>query len=241
MPAIEQLKRFPSFCTGSVRQTLATLRRVHVFENPQSRSLVLIPGAFCTGSVMNRLGMEMQRRGHSISIPPSFAYYVSALANICRLSTAARAFLRWLERLGEQRHITEVDVAGHSNGGLIALLAQDMIDQGEASCPVAIRKVVTMAAPLGGLPAARALALLLPCCRDIGSASTALRRAKRAHRLLAACLVAGGDFLVPPLHQFQPDVPRTVMNGFQHMDFIVGTPARVVQTADEVDRWLTTS
>jgi len=143
--------------------------------------------------------------------------------------------------LGTERNVTEVDVAGHSNGGMIALLAQDMIDQGEASCPVAIRRVVTMAAPLGGFPAARALALLLPCCRDIGSASLALRRAKRAGRLLGACLVAGADFLIPPLHQFQPDVPRTVMEGFQHMDFIVGTPAKVARTADEVDRWLSNS
>jgi pimeloyl-ACP methyl ester carboxylesterase len=202
---------------------------------------VLIPGAFCTASVMNRLGAALERRGHTICVPPSFPYYLSALANTCRLPRAARDFLAWLDALGRREGFDQVDCAGHSNGGLIAMLAQDMVDAGEASCSVRVRRVITMAAPLGGFPAARALSAILPCCHDIAADSATLDRVHGACRLLAACLVAGGDFLVPPVHQYVDGVARTVMEGFQHMDFIVGTPEKVERTADEVMRWLSNS
>jgi hypothetical protein len=106
---------------------------------------------------------------------------------------------------------------------------------------VRIRRVVTMAAPLGGFPAARALSAVLPCCHDIASGSRTLDRVYGASRLLAGCLVAGGDFLVPPAHQFVPGVVKTVMEDFQHMDFIVGTQEKIARTADEVNRWLMNS
>jgi hypothetical protein len=116
-----------------------------------------------------------------------------------------------------------------------------MVDSGEETCSLRLRKVVTMAAPLLGLPAARALWPLLPCCRDILSGCDTLQRAHRAHRLLAGCLVAGGDFLVPPANQFLEGMDKIVMEGFQHMDFIVGNSEQIERTAREVIRCLRNS
>jgi len=236
--SFSQIKKLPSFWRGSVNQTVATWARPVEFRPLPPRPLVLVPGAFCTSSVMNRLGAAIQQRGRSVCVPPSFAYYFSALANLCRLSKAALAFNSWLDELAGQADFDEVDVTGHSNGALIALLAQDMVDRGEIDGKVTIRKVVTMATPFGGLPNAKILSFFLPCCRDLVLGSEALRRIERQLHRVVHSLVAEGAFLVPPFHQFPAGGPKTVMEGYQHMDFIVGSSDRIERTAAEVIKWL---
>lgn len=232
MRAFNYLKTIPSFYLSSARQTLATLRRRIPFEPVPPRPTVLVPGAFCNGSVMNRLGSELEARGLSVCVPPSFPYYLSALANICRLTRSARVFAGWLDDLAARRQIDEVDVVGHSNGALIALLCGSMLRR------TRIRRVVTMGAPFGGFPAARPLGLVIPCCRDIAAGSATLEKALEARELVALCLVADRDSLVPPVLQFLPGSRKVVMEGFQHMDFIVGRPGQVRKTAGEIVRCL---
>ena len=232
MRALNYLKTIPSFYVSSTKQTIATLERRIPFEPSPPRPIVLVPGAFCTGSVMNRLGSELEGRGLSVCVPPTFPYYFSALANICRLQYSAEALAEWLDDLAAPRGIGEVDVVGHSNGGLIALLAGSMLRH------VKIRRVVTMAAPFGGFPAARPLGLLIPCCRDIAAGSHVLQKVMEAKGLVALCLVADRDSLLPPVVQFLSDSDRTVMEGFQHMDFIVGKPEQISNTAEQIVRCL---
>ena len=183
----------------------------------------------------------MQARGRSVCLPPSFAYRYSALANLCRLTEAAESYLAWLDKLGEKVGFEQIDVVGHSNGGLIAMLAEDLIEKGEADCRVRVRKLVTMASPFGGLPFARALGVMVPCCRDLTVRSEVLVRALAQKHLIVQTLVAERDFLVPPEHQFLTSQLRTVMKGFQHMDFIVGTDEKLARTAEEVVKWLRSS
>ena len=240
MESISNIKRLSSFWRGSVHQTLATLDKPIRFTPLGPRPIILIPGAFCTSSVMNRLGNKLIELGRSVCVPPSFAYYYSALANLCRLPKAARDFIKWLDQAGQEYGFDQIDVVGHSNGGLIALLAQDMVDQGEAKCAVRVKRVFTMAAPFKGLPNAKVLSPMVPCCRDLIAGSDTLQRIARVRQLVVHCLVAEGDFLVPPASQFPEDQTRTVMEGFQHMDFIVGTDEKVERTAREIVKWLGT-
>lgn len=232
MRPVNYLKTLPSFYVSSLRQTLATIERRLPFEPAPPRPTVLVPGAFCTGSVMNRLGRELNRRGMSVCVPPTFPYYFSSLANICRLQRSAEAFAGWLDDLGASRGFDQVNVVGHSNGALIALLSAGRLSR------VRICRVVSMAAPFGGFPAARPLGLLIPCCRDIAAGSDTLQKAIAAQDLVALCLVADRDSLLPPVVQFLPGSDRTVMEGFQHMDFIVGKPEQIRKTAEQIVRCL---
>lgn len=232
MRAFNYLKTIPSFYVSSAKQTLATFEKRIPFQPSPPRPIVLVPGAFCTGSVMNRLGSELEGRGFSICVPPTFPYYLSALANICRLQRSAEALAEWLDDLAAPRGIGEVDMVGHSNGALIALLAGSLLRQ------VRIRRVVTMAAALGGFPAARPLGLLIPCCRDIAASSHTLKKALEARELVSLCLVAERDSLLPPVVQFLSGSDKVVMEGFQHMDFIVGRPEQIEKTAGEIVRCL---
>ena len=56
MNRVEYLKSLPSYLSGSLRQTLATLGKPVAFAPKETIPVVLLPGAFCTASVMNRLG-----------------------------------------------------------------------------------------------------------------------------------------------------------------------------------------
>ncbi len=228
MRAFNYLKTIPSFYVSSARQTLATLQRRIPFQPVPPRPVVLVPGAFCTGSVMNRLGRKLEERGLSVCVPPSFPYYLSALANTCRLQRSAQTFSGWLDDLAARYRISEVDVVGHSNGALIALLGVGRLRR------MRIRRVVTMAAPFGGFPAARPLGLLIPCCRDIGAGSSTLKKALLARASVALCMVADRDSLLPPVVQFISGSRKVVMQGFQHMDFIVGRPRQIEETAGEI-------
>ncbi|HOX42549.1 MAG TPA: hypothetical protein PK668_03075 [Myxococcota bacterium] len=238
MVDVAYLRTLPSYLKGSTLQTLATLVPPARFEARPPRPVVLVPGAFCTASVMNWLGRRMQAHGGSVAVAPTFPFYVAAAANLCRLEQAVDRFLPWLDELGGRLGVEEVDVAGHSNGGLIALLAHDRVARGEASCRVRLRRVVTMATPFRGFPGARALSPMLPCCRDLIPGAEALARAERASHLVVRCLVATHDSLIPPDSQYVDMERRTLMEGYQHMDYIVGPAERIEQAATEVLRWL---
>jgi len=236
-PSVAYLKTLPSYIQGSVRQTLATLVPAHHFKSPRNPPIVLIPGAFCTASVMNRLGIALQAQGRSVVVAPTFPYYLSAAANTCRLDEAATRFIDFLVALADQG-VREVDLAGHSNGGLIALLAEERVRAQAIPCRVRRQRLVTMATPFGGFPLARPLKPLLPFCHDLQAGCATLRRAESAGDLVVRTLVAGADSLIPPIRQSLDGKRKTVMEGFQHMDFIVGERARVARTATEVLRWL---
>ncbi len=238
MNHLEYLKSLPSYVTGSVKQTLATLEPPREFQVSGETPLVLIPGAFCTSSVMNQLGQELEKQGFNVVLSPNFPYFMSALANLCRLDEAVDMFVDWLDELGKKHGVKEVDVAAHSNGGLITLLAQERIENHRNLSRVKVRNMVTMATPFGGLPFAKYLGLVLPCCQDLVYGTETLERAHQAGHVVKRCLVASGDSLVPPDNQFIDPSRKTVMHGFQHMDFIVGGGEKVTRTARELARWL---
>lgn len=230
-------KTIPSYLKGSVKQTLATLVPPGRFAAAGSDPLVLVPGAFCTSSVMNRLGKALEKLGRPVAVAPTFPYFLAAAANTCRIQDAAARLLVFLSRLSEERGTVSFDLAGHSNGGLIALLAAEMQQAGGEGHPL-VRRVVTMATPFGGFPLARPLRAVLPFCRDLVTGCETLRRANRMQHLVARALAADGDTLIPLSRQSLSPERTTVMHGFQHMDFIVGEEARVLATATEVNTWL---
>ena len=238
MNRVEYLKSLPSYFSGSLRQTLATLGKPVAFAPKETTPVVLLPGAFCTASVMNRLGEQIEARGRGVVLAPNFPYYYSALANLCRIDQAVELFVEWLAAFRRETGVEQVDVAAHSNGGLITLLAHRRMQADPDGASVRVRKLVTMATPFGGMPGARALSLVIPCCRDLVDGSAVRDRAAAEGDLVARFLVSAADSLIPPDRQFLDSSRRTVMEGFQHMDFIVGTGDKVGRAAEEVVRWL---
>ena len=105
-------------------------------------------------------------------------------------------------------------------------------------CRVKINRLVTMATPHLGFPGAKALSAFLPCCKDLIPGAESLSQASKAQNIVVQCLVSQNDTLIPVKNQFFDDSKMTLMNGFQHMDFIVGTPEKIAATAEEVLRWL---
>ena len=233
---LRYLKTIPSYLHGSLLQTLATLETPREFSG-QGRPVAVVPGAFCTSSVMNRLGQRLEQAGRWVLPAPNFPYYLSAMANLCPLDQAVDIYLNWLDGLADQG-IERVDVVAHSNGGLIALLAQEQIDRGVAESRVSMERLVTMATPFGGFPGAKALGLFLPCCKDLIHDGEVLQRAAKAGRLVVHQLVSAGDSLIPPVNQVLSGKARTVMDDFQHMDFIVGAGDKIDRTAEAIIKWL---
>lgn len=227
---IQYLTSLPSYVVGSIRQTLATLDKNADFQPVDKRPIILIPGAFCTPSVMNNLGRHIEKRGRSVALAPAFPFYFSAFANLCRLQKAADIFSDWLTAYCRTAGCDKVDVAAHSNGGLIVLLSQAVHGK--------INRMVTMATPFNGFPGALPLSVLLPCCRDLTSNAAALDQAKKASDMVVRCLVSERDSLIPPSRQYLDQQRQTVMEGFQHMDYIVGSEEKIARTAWEVVRWL---
>jgi triacylglycerol esterase/lipase EstA (alpha/beta hydrolase family) len=236
----DYIKTIPSYLSGSFYQTLATLYPEAKFELNSSTPVVMIPGAFCTSSVMNQLGKEVERLGHSIVLAPNFPYFVSALANTCRLDQAVDNFIVWLDKFSKEKNINEVDIVGHSNGGLIAMLAEERLRRtpDNPGNRIKIRKLVTMATPHQGWEAAKALSVVLPCCKDLIPGAEALNRAAKTRDIVVRCLVSEKDTLFPIDSQYFNENEYTVMEGFQHMDYIVGAPEKIAGTAHEVVRWL---
>ena len=237
MFTLRYLKTLPSYLNGSLKQTLATLEPQRSYSD-SGLPLAVIPGAFCTSSVMNRLGQRFEAAGRRVLPSPNFPYYLSAFANLCPLEQAVDIYLKWLDGLADEANVSRVDVVAHSNGGLIAMLAQERLDRHEATSRVQMERMVTMATPFGGFPGARALGWLIPCCRDLEQEGQILQRAAKAERLVVHQLVSAGDSLIPPANQVMPGKSRTVMDGFQHMDFIVGVGDKIDRTAEAILKWL---
>lgn len=232
---VTRLSRLPTFVTGSARQTMASLARPQRFSAGGGEAVVLVPGAFCTSSVMNGLGRELQAQGLQVILPGNLPYFWGPLANLCPIEDAVRAFLWDVTRSVRTMGVKKVWLAGHSNGGLIALLAIDMAaDEGFPDFPGMVKGVITMATPFMGVDFAPFLKPVIPVCGDMVADSRVLARAARHRDRVKLCLESTEDFLVQPEGQTPGGVKPVLMKGFNHMDFFVGTPAQVKKTATRI-------
>ena len=235
VPLQQLASRFPSWVRGAWLQSVACYDAPARFARRGGPAVLLVPGLFCTPSVMNRLGRELEALGvDCFLVPQPYPHLGGLLANTCRLEQAAQLLLGDLARLRWEHGVEEVTIVGHSNGGMIALLALDSLDAETRALP-AVRGVVTLAGPFGGSPFAAWLSDVIPACRDVAPRSVTLARISRQAGHVRLALAAGGDLLVPTVEAARPGaVPFEVMPGWQHMDFIVGTSAQVRETAERV-------
>jgi|GEM_PF-1075094 len=226
--------RFPSWVRGAWRQSVACYDEPARFERRGGPAVLLVPGLFCTPSVMNRLGRALEGLGADcFLVPRRYPHLGGFLANTCRLEQAAGLFVEDLARLRWEHGVEEVTLVGHSNGALISLLALDLQEGSETRVLPAIRGVVTLAGPFGGSPFATWLTDLVPACRDVTPRSITLARVARQAGHVRLALAAGRDLLVPTVEAARPgEAPFAVLQGYQHMDFIVGSDDQVHETAE---------
>jgi pimeloyl-ACP methyl ester carboxylesterase len=234
---LERIRSLPSFVLGSMRQTAATLTPRRQYNGQATREVVvLVPGAFCTAGVMDGLAQRLHARGHNVALPGDFPYWVGPLANTCPLEQSAEQLIHDVLRLKREGRGDRFWLVGHSNGGLISLLALDLaVEVGHPEFTSLVAGVVTMATPFRGTDVAAPLAPVIPACRDIHPEASVLARVDRQRAHLKLALMARDDFLVPPNQQAPLGVRPVRMEGFQHMDFLVGSPERVEETARLID------
>jgi len=228
-PLDEFARKLPSYLRGSVLQSIACYEAPGVFARRGGPAVLLVPGLFCTPSVMNRLGRELEALGADVYLPSPAPLGPGVLANTCRLEEAAELFLQDLAAL-KARGVERLTVAGHSNGGLIALLAMEQARDRALDLPV-LEGVVCMGSPLKGSPIARGLRSLVPACKDVAPGAFTLERLARQGGLVRRILVSGFDILVPEYNQVVGQADRVVLEGFQHMDFIVGSREQIMRAA----------
>lgn len=228
-------ERFPSWVRGAWMQSVACYDPPARFSHRGGPAVLLVPGLFCTPSVMNRLGRALEALGADCYlVPRPYPLMGGFLANTCRLDLAARLLLDDLARLRWEHGVEEVTLVGHSNGAVMSLLALDSLDSEPRTLP-AVRGVVTLAGPFGGSPIARWLTELVPACRDVTPSSITLARVARQSHHVTLALAAGRDLLVPEAEGAKPGaVPFVVLPGYQHMDFIVGSDEQIAETAELV-------
>ncbi len=219
-----------------MRQTKASFEDRRRFPRPHSEEVVmLLPGAFCTAGVMNELAGQLNRLGLYVELPRPFPYYWGALANLCPLEEGTHKFLDEFHRMRAKRGIEKVWFAGHSNGGLLALLAIDIAEQeNDRTFLDRLQGVITMATPFKGTDMANMLQHVIPVCKDLRADSPLLQRVARQQNWVKLCLQAERDFLVPPENQFLEGMAYQTMSGFQHMDFVVGTEVKISDTAEKI-------
>jgi len=227
---IERGSRLPGFIRGSILQTISTLdkRREFAFV-PGRKNIILVPGAFCTSSVMNRLGDMLSQFNFNIFLPSDIPYYYGPLANTCPLSDAAKRFIMDVYAIIGKYKIDDFYIVGHSNGGLIPLIALNLDIGGKYNH--AFKGIITLATPFKGTDIAKIVKPVLPVAKDILPGRNLIDNIRGAKEKIILCVQSRNDFLVPPEFQFPDGITPYGLNGFNHMDFIVGSSEQISQTA----------
>jgi len=240
MNLMQRISRLPSFLVGSTLQTRATFDKLLSFPQDQKgATLMFVPGAFCTSSVMNPLMRKVYSMGYNVVAPADFPYYVGPLANMAPLEQCARSLLKDILWAKHERNLKSLWLLGHSNGGLISLLALDIAEkEGRKDVLNLIKGVITMGTPFKGTDVAILAQVAVPCCKDIKPGAAILDRIALKKDWVKLSLQSAGDFLVPPENQYPDGITPVPMKGFNHMDFYVGGDEKVTLTANKIKECL---
>lgn len=228
-----------SFLRASTAQTIDTFRITSSYELSKKRPLMLLAGTLCGPSNMNQLGGALDR-SHDVLVP-SVPYGYLGLLNTGTLEEMTVHFLREYEdivsavRSQYGNAIPAIHVFGHSTGALVVLNAFLKAHTSGVSLPSPIGKIVSGATPFRGLPIARLgfLNKRLHILRDLipgNGPLIALGNFAVQRNLIAHCLVAGNDHLIPEESQTPEDLDpntHTKLPEFEHMDCIAGPPEKI--------------
>jgi len=232
------MKKVPGLVRGSLRQYRSYVRAPLRFPMEARReSVLLVPGMFCPPSIMNTLGRHLDRLGFNVHVPGSNPSYLGPVANTERLETQARRFLKQLAELRRNSRVEQLWAVGHSTGGLVVLLAMDIARQeGMPDLAEMLRGVITLGTPFRGSDKAKLIASMLPVAKDLQPHAIVLQRIRRKYPRVILAMQAGNDLLTPPEGQQVPGIPAVVMDGFAHMDFLLGDPLQTEAVARLIHR-----
>lgn len=230
---ISRGRRLPGFIIGSILQTRATFDKKESFSFIRGReNIILVPGAFCTSSVMNKLGKALESRNFNIFLPSDIPYYYGPLANTCPLSEAAKVFIQDAYKIMDSFAIDKFYIVGHSNGGLIPLFALNLDIGGRYT--KAFKGIITLATPFKGTDVASLVKPILPVAKDILPNNDLIKNIAGAREKILLCIQSRNDFLVPEEFQFPDGIEPYPFEDFNHMDFVVGCDEKIKRTADKI-------
>lgn len=225
----EVLHRLPSYLRGAVKQTILSHQAPRSFKYVDGRpNIVLVPGLFCSPSVFNKLGGEMEER-INVLLPPPFPYTYSLLTNTCCIEQSTKILLVYLEDLRKQG-IKCVSLVGHSLGGLIALKTAL---ESDIDIHPDIDKLICIASPLRGSPVTQLLQFI-PACKDMNITSNTIQELCEKHYMIDHMIISTKDSIVPCKYQTPYSTYTRIhhMVDYQHMDFYVGSKQQIEDTAE---------
>lgn len=115
------------------------------------------------------------------------------MMNTCSIADAAKLLEPLVRQVMQREKNGDVTLVGHSNGGLISLLALHL------ATDLRVRHVVTMGTPHQGTPHADLLSLVSASCREVNQEGGCLRGANLRGQMNGdiMALVAEKDKIVP--------------------------------------------
>jgi len=219
-----------TYLLDSVKQTKQTLRpsRLDYSSNPDKKTICLVPGFSCSVSTYENL-IQHLIEDYNVIPPETFPQRFKALLNVKGIETQAITLLNMLD----QMNIDSIDYfIGHSNGGLVALNAIALAQEGRHKIAKTLGNVVTLSSPLNGSKDIAAIAPV-PAIRDLRPDSAVVRRAQSQKENIITSFVTEKDALFSPEEQYLPN-SETEMVNHGHMDYFVGAPELVSEAAEKI-------
>jgi pimeloyl-ACP methyl ester carboxylesterase len=190
--------------------------------------VLLIHGYFATRGSLHLLERHLVRRGHVV-----MSYPLGALFNLGDIRDSAGLIARKVESIVAQTGVKQVDIVGHSMGGLVGLYYLKRLGGRHR-----VRRLVMMGTPTQGTWSA----LLGLVTAPLGLASLQLLPGSPFLRELADCpLPAGADVVsIGAMRDWLAPVGSTVLEGVRHIAVPTGHSGLLVeeQVADIVTRLL---
>jgi pimeloyl-ACP methyl ester carboxylesterase len=243
MTFVEAINRFPSYVRGAILQTIASHKRILKYNFILGRpNIVLVPGLFCSPSIFNELGYELNKNAN-VFVPPPFPYYFSMFSNTGRVDRSANELGKYIKQLANEG-IESVSLVGHSLGGIIILKTLQNYFNGNIIPFTGIDNIILMASPIYGSPMARLLKFI-PACKDIFPDSNTIKSLDPMLKEIDCTINSGFDSAVPlyyqMLHFNTIDCKFFILDDFQHMDFYIGNKKKIKLTSNIITNVITES
>lgn len=220
----------PSYLYGAAKQVWATARPFSedVLTETDKPNLCLVPGWTCDLGTYHRLTKLLEENFNVLPLR-NFPEGLGAIFSRLSIDDQVKLLLQTLENSRQEG----IHLLGHSNGGVVAALAQ--IKAQEKDTKGLIQNVVTLSAPLNGSASISEIPVVSSWARAVSDLhpESAVMQEVREKGEVSDFFVAEKDQLFRPEEM---NFPRGVKHGVGHghFDYMLGKARIVEQTATNV-------
>ncbi len=194
------------------------------YDHSNGKTVVLSPGFTCTPSAMKELGDEL-REYFNVVYSPIYPRF-----NTWPVRQSSALLAQKLQEITQYVHDGDINVIGHSLGGLIAVEAVKMASW------MRVDNVLALSTPFRGTKTAQMLQNVFPACKDMSEPYGYLNNTKIGDKLHWKLIahVSEMDSVVPAFSQ----IPQKTIahwkiqvvrhKDFDHGNFVIGSTVKKV-------------